>query len=271
VTIELHALDVSAGEAIVRCLDRWYRVYRRKSRWCLDDLGADESPILRWGTSQMRLRRDYSSFADLAAALTAATSLRAASPEEVSAALRVGGVARRKAGSLWSNELLSMFQGRVDNLLARRGCSAKEAFPLILETFRRAYALGLGEPEALEALLPQIAIQVLQERRGKVKGPRVPRRDPRAPVTAALDGSLQEALAALDPVTLRCLAVCSDSRLCPPHLTKNGVAAKLFSLQEDDVQLRIGVAAARLGCSQEHLLSPAMHETYKRELSRRLD
>jgi len=86
-----------------------------------------------------------------------------------------------------------------------------------------------------------------------------------------MDEPLQEALAGLDSLTLRVLALCSDPRPRSSALTKEGSAAKLFALQEEDVRLRLGLAAARLGCSRDHLLTPAMHEACKRELSRRLD
>lgn len=266
-------MDASAGEAIVRCAGRWYRVYRRKYWWYPDDLGVSEPSELRWSTSLMKIRRDFPSFVDLVAALASVASSGATSPEEVRSAFRraVGGIGRN-AGSAWADEFLWMFQGRLDGLLARRGCSAEGAFPLILETFRRAYLLGSMDAETLQELLPQIAIDVFREKYGDVARPRVPRRDPsRTPIRTVLDESLQERLAGLDSLTLRCLALCSDPRPRSSPLTKEGMAAKLFALQEEDMHLRLGLAAARLGCSRDHLLSPAMHEAYKRELSRRLD
>jgi hypothetical protein len=269
--IELHALDPSGGEAIVRCMGRWYRVYRRKGQWFLEDLGAVEPPALRWGGALMRLRRGYPSFGDLAVALTAAASSGAVSLEEVNAALQLVGGSTRAAGTR-EEEFLSMFQGRVDRLLARRGCSAEDAFPLLLETFRRAFLLSPMDAETLEELLPQIAIEVFREKYGDANRTRTARREPEtAPASTPRDGPLQEALSGLDSLTLRCLAVCSDPRPRSPHLTREGESARLFALPEEDVRLRIGLAAARLVCSRDQLLSPSMHAAYKRELSRRLD
>ena len=221
----------------------------------------------------VRLRRDYSSFGDLAAALTAAASSGAKSPEEAHAALRlVGSIARQDTDGAREEELLSMFQGRVDRLLERRGCSPEEAFPLLLETFRRAFLLAPADTEALEELLPGIAVEVFREKYGDAARPWAMRREPeKAPAPAILEGPLEEALADLDSLTLRCLALCSDPRPRSSPLTREGVAATLCAFQEEDVRLRIGLAAARLGCSWDRLLSPSMHAVYKRELSRRLD
>lgn len=182
--IELRALNVSDKEAIARCGQRWCRLCQTKN-WRPEDLGDREPPFC-WGAPFVRVRKVYGSFGALVSGVEAVLLSGAQSPEEIRVALlRRTDSSRNRgdAGTAWKEDcraLLSLFQGRLDALFAGRGCSAEEAFPLILETFRRLYFLGPLTLDQVEARLPHLAAEAFREQYGDlVRNPRPhePRRD----------------------------------------------------------------------------------------------
>lgn len=170
--IELRALNVADKEAIARCGQRWCRLCQTNN-WRPEDLGDREPPFC-WGAPFVRVRKVYGSFGALVSGVEAVLLSGAQSPEEIRVALlrRTDSRGNRgDAGNAWREDcraLLSLFQGRLDALFTGRGCSAEEAFPLILETFRRLYFLGPLALDQVEARLPHLAAEVFREQYGDV-------------------------------------------------------------------------------------------------------
>lgn len=160
-TIELWAFDPHAGEAVVWYCGHWYRLCQVR-RWFPEDLG-DLQPGWISEPRFVRIRKTYSGFPGLAADLEAVHRADA-DPAIAASRLRFSrepAVKDRQAA--WRQNLpylLHLYQGSLDQMFARRGCTPEESFLLILETFRRLFLLGPLEGREIEERVPLLAADV---------------------------------------------------------------------------------------------------------------
>jgi hypothetical protein len=56
--------------------------------------------------------------------------------------------------------LIHLYQGSLDQIFARCGCTPEESFSLILETFKRLFLLGPLDGREIEEKLPLLAVDV---------------------------------------------------------------------------------------------------------------
>src|SRR6185436_3993845 len=234
--IELRALDVLRGEAIVWHSGHWYRL-RRERRWYPEDLG-DRQPGWASEPRFIQARKSCSSFADLITGLEDVLQHGAESAIAVRSWLRSSTEPEADGVAAWRAELphlIHLYQGALDQLFARRGCTPEEARSLVLETFRRLFLLGPMDVREAEERLPLLAADVHREVHGGPPPPPLPRLGSPGPNRRA-----QAALEHIEPLTLQCLILWADPRRTEAQI------ATLLQLSEDDVRRRLDRAAAKL-------------------------
>jgi hypothetical protein len=246
--IELRALDVQRGEAVVWHSGHWYRL-RRERRWYPEDLG-DRQPVRLSEPGLIQARKSYSSFAALVAEIEDVLQSGADSALVVKSRLRSSREPERHVREAWRNELpylIHLYQGALDQLFARRGCTPEESRSLVLETFHRLFLLGpMGGREA-EERLPLLAADVYREARANQPLPVVGERT--GPVQRLPAGPNRRALEAMDDfdtLTLQCLMLWADDR------SEADVALRL-QLPEEEVRRRLDRAAAKLDRTRQEV------------------
>lgn len=160
-TIELWAFDAKEGEAVVWYTGHWYRLCQMR-RWFPEDLG-DRQPGWISEPRFVRVRKTYSGFPGLVADLEAVRRSGADSALAVSRLRFSREPAEKDRPAAWRQNLpflIHLYQGSLDQLFARRGCTPEESFSLILETFRRLFLLGPMEGREIEERLPLLAADV---------------------------------------------------------------------------------------------------------------
>lgn len=250
-TIELRALDVEHGEAVVWHSGHWYRL-RRDRRWYPEDLG-DRQPVRLTEPDLIQLRKPFASFAALVAALEAVLQSGADSELLVRSRLRALTEPEADGREAWRGEmpyLIHLYQGALDQLFARRGCTPEESRPLVLETFRRLYLLGPMDGREAEERLPLLAADVYREVHGR--GPRPAAREPGETAPRLPKGPNRKALEAMDDfdtLTLQCLTLWADGG------SEADVAFRL-QVPEDEVRRRLDRAAAKLDRTRQEVRGP---------------
>jgi hypothetical protein len=158
-TIELWAFDAREGEAVVWYAGHWYRLCQTR-RWFPEDLG-DLQPGWISEPRFVRVRKTYSGFPGLAADLEAVCRAGLDSEMAVRSRLRFSREPAEKDRQVaWRQNLpylIHLYQGSLDQMFARRGCTPEESFSLILETFRRLFLLGPLDGREIEERLPLLA------------------------------------------------------------------------------------------------------------------
>lgn len=263
--IELRALDVQREEAIVWHSGHWYRL-RRGRRWYPEDLG-DRQPARLSEPRLVQVRKSYSSFAALVAGLEDVLRSGADSILTVRSRLRSSTEPETPSRDMWRNELpylIHLYQGALDQLFARRGCTPEESRSLVLETFRRLFLLGPMDGRDAEERLPLLAADVYREVHGDQPVPasrdreEAGQRPPAGPNRRAL-----EAMDDFDTLTLQCLTVWADLR----H-SEMDVALRL-QVPEEDVRRRLDRAAAKLGRTRQEIRGAVWRRGFSVTLCRR--
>jgi hypothetical protein len=264
--IELQALDVQRGEAIVWHSGHWYRL-RRERRWYPEDLG-DRPPARLPEPGLIQARKSFSSFAALVAGLEDVLRSGADSVLVVKSRLRSSvepGTSGREAWQAELPYLIHLYQGALDQLFARRGCPPEESRSLVLETFRRLFLLGPMDGRDAEEHLPLLAADVYREAHGDrpvliAREPGTPRRLPAGPNRQAL-----RTVESFDPLTLQCLVVWADFR----H-SEADVAMRL-QISEEEVRRRLDRAAATVDRTREEIRGPVWRRAFSLPLAHRFD
>jgi hypothetical protein len=262
--IELRALDVQRGEAVVWHSGHWYRL-RRDRRWYPEDLG-DRQPARLSEPGLIQARKSYGSFAALVADLEDVLRSGADSALLVKSRLRSSVEPESRGREAWRNELpylIHLYQGALDQLFARRGCTPGESRSLVLETFRRLFLLGPMDGREAEERLPFLAADVYREARANQPVSVV--RDWGEPVQRLPMGPNRRALEAMDDfdtLTLQCLKLWADDR------SEADVAFRL-QVPEDEVRRRLDRAAAKLDRTRQEVRGPVWRRGFAVTLSRR--
>lgn len=262
--IELRALDVQRGEAIVWHCGHWYRL-RRDRRWYPEDLGGRQ-PVPLSEPGLIQARKSYGSFAALVADLEGVLQSGADSPLLVKSRLRSSVEPESRGWEAWRNELpylIHLYQGALDQLFARRGCPPEESRSLVLETFRRLFLLGPMEAGEAEERLPFLAADVYRE--ASANRPLPEARELEGPVRRLPMGPNRKALAAMDDfdtLTLQCLKLWADDQ------SEADVAFRL-QVPEDEVRRRLDRAAAKLDRTRQEIRGPVWRRGFAVTLNRR--
>lgn len=263
--IELWALDTKHAEAVVRYAGHWYRL-RRDRAWWPEDLG-NRQPTWTSEPGFIQIRKLYSRFDALVADLKSLLEAGVETAFSVRSRLRSSMEPETDAREGWAQDLpylIHLYQGALDQIFALRGCTPQASFTLVLETFRRLFLLGPLDGQEVEDRLPALAADVYRE----IYGDRAhePQRRGRHPLLPVLDDpDLEKALADLDRPTLRCLSLWADPRLNEAEL------ALILQVPEEEVRLRLDLAAAKLGRSRADLKSPQWVASFVRAFRRHLD
>jgi len=265
-TIELRALDVQRGEAVVWHSGHWYRL-RRDRRWYPEDLG-DRQPVRLVEPGLIQVRKPYPSFAALVAALEDVLQSGADSPLLVRSRLRASAEPEAGGREAWRGEmpyLIHLYQGALDQLFARRGCTPQESRSLVLETFRRLFLLGPMDGKEAEEKLPFLAAEVYREARGGRVVPAAAREqgEPAPRLPAGPNRRALEAMDDFDTLTLQCLIVWADF-----WHSERDVALRL-QIPDEEVRRRIDRAAAKLGRTRQEIRGPVWRRGFSVTFNRR--
>lgn len=262
--IELRGLDARRGEAIVWHSGHWYRL-RQERRWYPEDLG-DRQPVRLSEPGLIQARKSYASFAALVADLEDVLKSGAGSDLAVRSRLRSPTEPTTRGEEAWRNELpylIHLYQGALDQLFARRGCTSEESRSLVLETFRRLFLLGPMDAREAEERLPLLAADVYREVHGDQPVPVTREQGEVERLPAGPSRRALEAMDDFDILTLQCLTVWADLR----H-SETDVALRL-QLPEEEVRRRLDRSAAKLGRTRQEIRGPVWRRGFSTTLRRR--
>lgn len=241
-SVELRALDLGSGRAVVRIAERWYLLARNR-QWRHVDVGGQER-LSAWlfTSSMIPVRRLYATLPELTLRVERVCAAGVTSPQEVARLLDETEESGPDGAVLWLEEMIRRFSSFLDRFFKDRGCSTEESFRLSLEVIQRLDAKRPLRDEDVFPLLCRLASEALPARPGETE-PATGKPHERLPELE--EARVRRALRGLDSLTGRCL------RLWRLHSPEE--VAVLLRLSPDDVRQRVLLFASRLGLSMEQL------------------